>query len=456
MSSPVKALTTKGKFLLMLLRIGFSALEIFNRKKWIHPIPGFHEDPLEMSKADVLFLGYKYYHKKLENPEPGSGTVEHFRSQDIRFGQTDKDQLQSEISISFGGDLMPYKLINKESAKYIWDETGDWFFNSDIVFANLETPVDLSRPASLVPEVMLNDMHFNCSEEMFKIFNAEGKFKGFDVLSTANNHSMDMGEQGLLATIGYLKKKGIQYSGTALNENDLNNFPIIEKKGIKTAFLSYTYSLNKFLAPEGKEWMVNHIKLNKAGTDISLLIKQVKLAREKGADLIVLSLHMGCAYQAWPSKHIIEMYHRIFIESGADVIIGGHPHNPQPMEIFKYQDLEGNHRCGFAVYSLGDFVAYDIYTWCHLPLMLKLFIQKNKAGKTFISNIELLPVYNEARKVKDKWELRFRDILSFQRDPEKFNDLDNAGKAEVKELLRFLDLYLLPEKKRDFLKNLDS
>ncbi|NJN35494.1 MAG: CapA family protein [Saprospiraceae bacterium] len=100
------------------------------------------------------------------------------------------------------------------------------FFDADIRFANLETPIDPSKPAALVPEVMLNNMNFNGSAAMFDIFNAQnlsqqpaddagrnltqrnvGRKIGFDVLSTANNHSLDMGETGVFATLDFLSEK---------------------------------------------------------------------------------------------------------------------------------------------------------------------------------------------------------------------------------------------------------
>lgn len=448
----VEALTLKGKTLLYLLRGIFRTVEKISGRSYAHPRPDFEENPLFFNQADLLYFGHKYYYAPPEKAEADSGIEAYFAGQDLRPVMPPDFEEKTSITLSAGGDLMPYEWINSRSARHLWDETGDFFFGSDLVFANLETPIDARKKASAVPEVMLNDMLFNGSEELFNIFSGNGNYRGYDVLSTANNHSMDMGEAGVAATIGFLHDKGIAHTGTALTDEARFDFPILERKGIRTAFIAATYSLNKFEVPGDQPWLVNHARYNVPGCDISLIRKLVEKARERGADIVVLSLHTGCAYQAYPSRHTVEVYHRIFTECGPDIILGGHPHNPQPMERFSFNcPFSGIQKNGFAIYSLGDFVAYDIFTWCHLPILLKLQISKGmSAGKecTLLRDIMVMPVFNCGKITREGFEMRFLDLNKLAQQDFSHPFLDEKKAAEARELYRLFTRYFLPADNR--------
>jgi poly-gamma-glutamate synthesis protein (capsule biosynthesis protein) len=452
--SPVQASSLKGNILICILRFLYRIITIINGGKWSQPITDFEENPAYTKPNEVLYLGYKYYFRiPFRYPEK---IVNHFRNQHLDFTPSSDFISHTKITISAGGDLMPYDRIRKVYCEKLWDEAGDFFFSSDIVFANLETPLIPSLPPSLVPEVMLHDMLFNADEEMFEIFNGNRKYKGYDVLSTANNHSLDMGEDGIKATIEFLKSNHIAYTGTALSQTDRENFPIIERNGIKVAFLAYTYSLNKFLPVSGKEYLVNHLRTNHLQTDITPLTEDVKLAKKRGADFVILSLHSGNAYQVFPSEHTVKMFHRIFRETGVDAILGGHPHNPQPMEKFEFVcPFENYKKHGFAIYSLPDFVAYDIFILDRLIPLLKLHIEKGEIDgklRTILTSIEVLPIYNWGSKnLKKSKEIRFLDLKKTVRLTETGQMPDFMSKKCVKELHflnYFYDNYFLPKAKK--------
>lgn len=440
---PVRTLTRKGKWMVILLKGIFELVHLFKKKSWRFPLINFEENPLTMGETLAIYLGYKYYLKPHVEATENWGLETHFRSQKIDFTDNGFTE-ETSCTLHAGGDLMPYQLVNKHSAADLWNETGDWFFNADMVFANLETPLKLSKKAQLVPEVMLNDMYFNCSEEMFSIFNGNGKYNGYDVLSVANNHSMDMGKKGLFQTMEFLKEKKIAWCGAAMNEHAVHDFPILERNGIKTAFIAATYSLNKLTTPKGKPWLVNHFPLNVPGCDLSFIKTQCATARKRGADFIVLSLHAGNAYQAYPSAHTVELFHRVFNECGADVILGGHPHNAQPMEVVTFTDPNTNEsKKGFAIYSLADFVAYDIFIWCHMPVMLELTFSKGtKLGKThkMISGVKILPLYMHYNPAKKS--LRF---IPLKKALAQKNIFDSEAQQELSDLEKFCFRYFLPE-----------
>ncbi|CAN5548316.1 hypothetical protein BH10BAC3_BH10BAC3_15810 [soil metagenome] len=449
--NPVRCLSLPGKLLVKTLRSLYGIRKLTGLPKWETPIPSHHEDPLKMTFAEKLYLGYKYYYKGMVKAEPGAGLEDYFKNQTLQPAVPADFKVQETITLSAGGDLIPYACITPENCHQLWNEAGDFFFNNDIVFANLETVADLSKPYSAAPEVMLHDMFFNIHEESFQIFSGNGKYKGYDVLSTANNHTMDVGETGIVATQHFLQSKKIEFTGTASSKETRDDFPIIERKGIRIAFIAYTYSLNKETLPAGKEWLCNHLNLNEPNADISLIIHHATLARGRGADIIVASLHMGCAYQAYPSKFTVDNMHRICREAGVDILLGGHPHNMQPMEIFETNlTNEGLSRQHFIVYSLGDFIAYDIFKWCHLPMLLRLHISKgtiNGKPHTIVSRIDAKPFYMYQNKNE---ELKLVDFIKASKNPSLYF-AEKTILKEIEELSDFFNRFIINEKQQNIL-----
>ncbi|MBC7923108.1 MAG: CapA family protein [Ferruginibacter sp.] len=407
----------RGKLLVGVLRWLYRLVAVWKGRQWATPPVEFEENPRYMTRAEVVYLGYKYYFRP--PPLPDETTVRHFGEQTLDFTPPGDFRSQSRITLSAGGDLMPYEWINPAATQRLWDETGAFFFGSDLVFANLETPIDTQRPPSLVPEVMLSNMLFNGSAAMFEIFSGRvpgGAFrgKGYDVVSTANNHSLDMGESGIRRTMDFLESRGVAFAGTARNAPERNRFPVLERRGIRVAFLAYTYSLNQFELPASQPWLVNHLRLNAPDCPIDAIVRDAALARQR-ADVVVVSLHAGFAYQPYPLARTVDLFHRIFEQAGPDIILGGHPHVAQPMEKYVFRDpFSDRMKAGFAVYSLADFVAYDIFVWDRLPLMLKLTIEKGVVGDhshTQVTGVDVLPVYNWGSKdAKREKQLRFLDL----------------------------------------------
>jgi poly-gamma-glutamate synthesis protein (capsule biosynthesis protein) len=447
--NPVRTISVKGKFLVGAIRTGFRLWRFFGGKDWDDPMRDHHEDPLYMRTVNILHLAHKYYSRVITHSRQSSELARYFcKNAEELYVPPDFEEMQN-ISLSAGGDLMPYKCMDTNTCSSLWDECGDFFFNADMVTANLETPVDLNSKPSAVPEVMLKNMYFNSSAEMFNVFSGLSKYKGYDVLSVANNHSLDQGESGLLETINFLEKRNIFYCGAAKSEDLLDDFPIIDKKGIRVAFLAATFSLNAVTTPTGKEWIVNHIPLNTADPDISLLVRQAKLARQRGADLIVAHLHMGLAYQPYPAWFTVNTMHRICTETGIDIILGGHPHNAQPFEFLKYRDPFTNiPKQSILVYSMGDFVAYDIFKWCHLPLMLRFKISKGNLG-TFVTGMQAKLAYMQAE-VKDGKvvSLKLRDYKQLIKNT---SDLDHDSAIEFQELSEFAGQFLVTNQVKRFL-----
>jgi hypothetical protein len=441
--------TLKAKITIRLLTGIYALVGLWKGRKWKLPKQNFEENPREGGLLGALYLGYKYYYRPHRKAE--KGIEKYFKNQDLNFKTLTDEDIDKTITMTVGGDLMPYEWINRQSCQHLWDEVGHWFFDADLVIANLETPIDISKPANCVPELMLSDMYFNGSDEIFDVFNAFSKYKGYDLLSTANNHSMDMGEDGLVATMHYLEEKKVAYVGTSLTKEAQQRPVILERQGIKFAFLSWTANLNQCLAPDDKPFMVNYLRLNVPDVDVSSLVEQAKAARKAGADIIVTMLHVGNAYQVFPSAHTQANFHKIFDATGTDLILGYHPHNAQPMEKYSFNDpFTGEAKNGFAIYSTADFIAYDIFVWDRMIPLLKLHFQSSKrTQKVSLQQIELQATYMFGTKSPKNNipELRMLPLLPLCDALRNGNVpifLDPISVQEVLHLEWFLKRYFLP------------
>lgn len=211
---------------------------------------------------------------------------------------------------------------------------GDW------VVANLETPMAGEENGGYTGYPM-----FNAPASLADALKAAG----VNIVSTANNHSLDRREQGVLKTLEHAWASGLLTVGTHASAEDAEQVLVVEKNEIRMAFLAYTYGTNGIPIPEGKSYLVNLIDEEKIVSDIAR-------ARETGADLITVSMHFGNEYHRQPSDEQKRLA-RLLIESGADIILGSHPHVVQPYEFIEVEQSDGTPRKGIVIYSLGNFIS---------------------------------------------------------------------------------------------------
>ena len=165
---------------------------------------------------------------------------------------------------------------------------------------------------------------------------------GFNIVTFANNHSLDMGEKGILASQEYWDKKekqGIMTAGSYTSFEDREKEIIMEKNGITYTILSYTTTLNGLSIPSGKEYLVNYYNAEQVKKDIERLRDKV--------DLLMVAMHWGEEYTHTPTESQKEIA-QYLASLGVDIIIGHHPHVIQPI------DFIGN---TMVIYSLGNFIA---------------------------------------------------------------------------------------------------
>lgn len=436
-------------------------LKIFMLKIILHIIRFFkgnrykysqeYEDNFKyMSLEEKIWWGYKSLIKQIEQAEKGKHIEEYFANQDIVYNVDNTFKIINRLTITAGGDLNSSEIIHTQSTAHMWDDIEGFYFSGDIVCANLESPLDISRPVSGVPPMCLTAPRLNTSPDMFERF-ARGN-RGINLFATANNHSLDMGESGLIATLDFLDSKNYRHVGTSRTIEEQMDIPVIEENGLRVAFLSYTYCMNGQDPILGKEYMTNVIRLNKPDTNISLIKEHVRVAHEKKADIIAAVLHWSIEFETYPIENIIKMGHRI-MECGVDIILGGHPHVAQPMEKYKFKDpYTKEDKEGFIIYSLGELVSYNAFSKnSRLALTIKLEISKGTIHGiplTKITDLKVMPIYTWVRIFKDGSSdyrlLNFRktiEQLSKGQNPYKF---DSKQIDELKRLESLLYKCILP------------
>lgn len=173
---------------------------------------------------------------------------------------------------------------------------------------------------------------------------------GFDSCSTASNHTLDDGSEGVDRTLGALDAAGIRHAGSARSAAEAARPTILPagpgERAAKVAHLAYTYGTNDIPLPAGKPWTVNV-------TDERKIVAEARKARRAGADVVVLSAHWGTEWQNEPDAGQLDLAQRLTASQqdgrpDLDLIIGTHAHVPQA-----YEKVNGT----WVVYGMGDQIA---------------------------------------------------------------------------------------------------
>ena len=199
---------------------------------------------------------------------------------------------------------------------------------------------------------------------------------GFNIVSMANNHTLDRGERAVNNSCMYWKEKNVYTAGSYCSLEDRNNVKIYEKNGIKYAMLSYTTVTNGINPPKGKEYLTNIYSDAKAKEDIEKYRDKV--------DLLMVAMHWGEEYTHKPINSQVRIAN--YLSSlGVDIIIGAHPHVVEPIEKI------GN---TLVIYSLGNFVSAQSGIHKLTGLMVSVNVTKDlETNETTVGDVEAELLY---------------------------------------------------------------
>lgn len=283
---------------------------------------GTNEAPIEL-KSDIVDKAGNENNKKAETSSHAPNTNE---------VQKETPRL---ISMSFGGDVLLDRgvasLIENKGAQYIFSDVKEVFDNSDITMVNLENPVSTLG-------VKENDKQYT--------FRAKPDYleslthAGIDIVTLANNHVLDFGVEALFDTFKHLKNYGISYVGAGEDIDRASEPFYMKKHGYTIAFIGSSHVI------PFPSWAAGKNKPGVATTyNPERIRKEISQAREK-ADIVIVYVHWGEERKTRPLDYQRNLG-KIYIESGADVVIGAHPHVLQGFEYYKGRLI---------AYSLGNFV----------------------------------------------------------------------------------------------------
>ncbi|EDY58770.2 MULTISPECIES: CapA family protein [Streptomyces] len=173
---------------------------------------------------------------------------------------------------------------------------------------------------------------------------------GYDGCSTASNHSLDDGSEGIRRTLDALDRAGVRHAGSARTEGEARTVTVLRAGPAKVAHLAYTYDTNGFPLPQGQPWAVNLMDENR-------ILADARAARKAGADVVVVSLHWGTEWQDAPDEQQVALARDLTAartggRPDVDLILGTHAHVPQA-----YEKVNGT----WVVYGMGDQIAGEMF-----------------------------------------------------------------------------------------------
>jgi poly-gamma-glutamate synthesis protein (capsule biosynthesis protein) len=277
---------------------------------------------------------------------------------------------------------------DKQKERYPFEKIAPVLRNADVTFINLETP--LSDSARWVGA-------FRTPTSFAKALN----WAGIDVASVANNHAGDAGGVGLMNTLAALKNNSIAAVGGGDDLKGATKPVIITKNGITFGFLGYTEFVNegrsffalparKATVPTEKQYFIRPARSGVAPMDPFLIKKDIEKLRGK-VDYIILILH-GLIENSHLTHAAGRRLYKQFIDDGADIIFGAHPHVTRGIEIYKGHPI---------IYCSGNFIFGHNHQYWGDNYLVRFFVTKKKINK-----LEVLPIAGKGQDMSQPYLLK--------------------------------------------------
>jgi hypothetical protein len=286
-------------------------------------------------------------------------------------------------SIVMSGDLLWHNTVWASAAEdHAWTGVGDRF-DFDPMFAEMKPVVEAADVALCHEEVPFAAP--GQPLRSYPVFAAPHQIAawigsmGWDACTTASNHSMDAGVDGIDETADLLEAAGVAHVGTFRSPAERRTPVIVTTdEGVKVAIVAATYGLNGYVLPTGEEWAVSQ------EGDVDDLLAQAHRAREAGADIVVAHYHWGTEYDHLPNADQVATAEQLTASPDIDVVLGEHAHVVQPIT-----QVNGK----WVAYGMGNMVAQselgrpDAYE----GITVELELTERKGGGFDVSRIGYLP-----------------------------------------------------------------
>lgn len=320
-----------------------------------------------------------------------------------------------------------YKQGNNETYNFkpCYQNIKEYISNHDLAYVNQETLIAGDQygihgyPNFNSPEVLINDLEDT----------------GFNMVSSATNHSMDLGKDALIASSRIWKQhSNILFSGLYENQEDRQTTKVIEKNGIRFSFLAYTFGVNESTNYKSIQRQLKTYPYILGQLDKEQIKEDVTKAKAE-SDVVIVAVHWGKEGHSEISD-LQHEYANYFASLGVDVVIGNHPHLIQPIEKIDHT---------LVVYSLGNFLSTMKDAYNQLEGMISFNFVK-KENEISIENIQYIPLINHFNDdIVTIYPLKdYTDQLCNQHSILKDqNDIINEFKKYVKQVINNKDIEVI-------------
>lgn len=296
--------------------------------------------------------------------------------------EPEPEPLDKSVTIRMVGDILLHEAVTESGLK------NDGSYSFDHLFANVKSEIEKADIALVNQEVILGGSEMGLSG--YPAFN--GPFEvgdaiagaGFDIVLHATNHALDRGSRAVVNCCNFWRTSHPEVSFIGISDSaEKNNIVIKESKGIKIAFINYTYGTNGIPLPEGYPNAVTYL-------DAETIRSDTAYAKEN-ADFVVVCPHWGTEYTHEADSNQ-KYWTQLFLECGVDLVIGTHPHVTEPIEV-----LEQNGHSMTVYYSIGNFVNSTAQTGAGIAdrmvgAMADVTLERDSAGNVRITDFGVIPL----------------------------------------------------------------
>ena len=221
------------------------------------------------------------------------------------------------------------------------------------------------------------------------------KADGFDMLLTANNHCLDTGLAGMKRTAKQIKTSGLDILGTKETTSD-PMYVVKNINGIKIGMVAYTYGTNSSAA--GADELINYFSSANLPAFYSEAQSVIDDMKQNGAEAIVFYMHWGNEYQTKPNVYQKDIAQKL-CNMGVDVIVGGHPHVLQPIELIHSEDSQNTTVC---LYSMGNAISNqrisEMTGLCETGhtedgVLFSYTFTKDQSGDVSLTAVDIIPTW---------------------------------------------------------------
>lgn len=367
---------------------------------------------------------------------------------DIIYKVMSDDQInlvENSFSIAFVGDLI---LLQKQVNGAYDNKTGEYDFSpmfeyakkylieADLAIGIFEGPMAGEETGYSIGNY--DDglpLYLNYPDSFAKAI----KGSGIDLVSTANNHLLDKGESGALRTLDVLDENELMHVGSYRNSTEKDFVKIIEKDGVRIGILAYTFASNgyddEFFIKENPN--LTSIIVDPKSKYFIKVKKQVLSdfnnikAMDNPPDLIMVIPHMGTQFSHETDEYQ-ETWNEIFLNSGADIVLGDHSHAVQPLEYKTVKNIDGSIKNAVVVSSPGNFSNSYIEHDGDATSIVEIYIDPN-SKKVIASSV--IPMYTHATDESNYRALPIYSILTEDGLKEEIGQYEMKRVKEVNEIV---------------------